>query len=159
MSETVADNVTLPIAERLARMGFLNRGAERRIAAEAVKTYSIRTTGIDQIVASLSGGNRQKVAFARWLATSPTALILDEPTHGVDVGSKAQIHQIIADLAASGIAVLLISSDLPEVLAMSDRVIVVAEGHIVAEIPRETATQERVMTAATRGRGASHAIH
>lgn len=159
MAETVTDNVTLPIAGRLARLGILDHLRERRIASEAVKTYRIRAESIDQLVASLSGGNRQKVAFARWLATEPTVLILDEPTHGVDVGSKAQIHHIIADLAASGLAVLLISSDLPEVIAMSDRILVVAEGRIVSQISREDATQERVMIAATRSVEASHVLH
>ena len=149
MAETVAQNATLPIIRRLARLGVVDRGEVRAVARQAVETYRVRTSGIDQVVAQLSGGNRQKVAFARWLATKPAVLILDEPTHGVDVGSKAQIHHIIADLAASGLAVLLISSDLPEVLAMSDRILVVAEGRIVADISREAATQERVMTAAT----------
>ena len=103
---------------------------------------------------SLSGGNRQKVAIAKWLATDPTVLILDEPTHGVDVGSKAQIHRIILSLAQSGLAVLVISSDLPEVLALSDRVLVVTEGRVVADIDRSEATQERIMAAATLTREA-----
>ncbi len=150
MAESVVGNVTLPIIHRLARLGVVNRARARRMATESVQTYRIRTEGIDQTVALLSGGNRQKVAFARWLATRPAVLILDEPTHGVDVGSKAQIHRIIADLAGSGLAVLLISSDLPEIIAMSDRILVVAEGRIVDEIARADATQEAMMTAATR---------
>ena len=104
---------------------------------QAIATYQVKATGIDQIVSALSGGNRQKVAFAKWLANDPVALILDEPTHGVDIGSKAQIHKIIAELADRGLAIILISSDLPEVLAMSDRILVVAEGRLVAEIARE----------------------
>ena len=102
------------------------------------------------MVSLLSGGNRQKVAFAKWLATEPSVLILDEPTHGIDVGSKAQVHRIIAELADSGLAILLISSDLPEVLAISDRILVIAEGELVAELDPATATQEAVMMAATR---------
>ena len=157
MSETVGDNVTLPIVGRLARFFLLAPGRERAIAAEAVETYRVRTRGIDQIVSALSGGNRQKVAFARWLATAPSVLMLDEPTHGVDVGSKAQIHQIIADLANAGLAILVISSDLPEVVAISDRVLVIAEGRLVDEIPRARATQESIMAAATRmSEGARH---
>jgi rhamnose transport system ATP-binding protein len=119
-----------------------------------VHVYGIKTSGITQTVSSLSGGNRQKVAIAKWLATDPTVLILDEPTHGVDVGSKAQIHKIILSLAQSGLAVLVISSDLPEVLALSDRVLVVTEGRVVADIDRAEATQERIMAAATLTREA-----
>jgi rhamnose transport system ATP-binding protein len=153
MTETVVDNVTLPIIDRLARLGVIDQKRCRRVATEAVKTYDIRTQGIDKVVAELSGGNRQKVALARWLATEPAVLILDEPTHGVDVGSKSQIHEMIVSLAASGLAILMISSDLPEVIAMSDRVLVVAEGRIVAEMDGAEATQERVMRAATLSAG------
>jgi len=150
MSESVVENVTLPIVQRLSHLGVINTGDCRRIAAEAVKTYDIRTSGIDKEVAQLSGGNRQKVALARWLATKPAVIILDEPTHGVDVGSKSQIHDMIFSLAASGLAILVISSDLPEVIAISDRILVVAEGRIVDEISGGDATQENVMRAATR---------
>ena len=108
------------------------------VATEAVKTYDVRTTGVDQLVSDLSGGNRQKVAFAKWLSTKPKVLILDEPTHGIDVGSKAQVHRMIARLAEDGLAVLVISSDLPEVLAISDRILVVSEGEIVAELDPAT---------------------
>ncbi len=152
MPEPVGDNIVLPIIGRLARLSVVNRAAGRRLAERSVATYRIRTSGLDQIVAALSGGNRQKVAFAKFLATEPAVLILDEPTHGVDIGSKAQIHAMIDELARAGMAVLLISSDLPELLAMSDRILVVAEGRIVAELPGGEATQEAVMRAATRSR-------
>jgi rhamnose transport system ATP-binding protein len=148
--ESIVDNVTLPIVGRLAHFGVLNRAGERQIATSATATYDVKATNIDQPVSSLSGGNRQKVAFAKWLATKPTALLLDEPTHGIDIGSKAQVHRIIIDLADLGLAVLLISSDLPELLAISDRILVIAEGRLVAEFSREEATQEKVMTAATQ---------
>jgi rhamnose transport system ATP-binding protein len=150
MSAPIADNVTLPILDRLAKLGFIDEAAGRAIASEAVETYRVRTTGIDQLVSDLSGGNRQKVAFARWLSTKPKVLILDEPTHGVDIGSKAQIHGIIAELADEGLAVLVISSDLPEVLGVSDRILVVAEGELVAEMDAGSVDQETVMMAATR---------
>ena len=150
MSAPIADNVTLPILDQLAKLGFIDDGAGRRIASQAVKTYQVRTTGLDQLVSDLSGGNRQKVAFARWLSTKPKVLILDEPTHGVDIGSKAQIHSIIAELANHGLAILVISSDLPEVLGVSDRILVVAEGELVAEMDPATVDQETVMMAATR---------
>jgi rhamnose transport system ATP-binding protein len=150
LPESIVDNVALPIIGRLAHMGVLNHASERQIATEAAASYDVKATNIDQAVSSLSGGNRQKVAFAKWLATNPTALILDEPTHGIDIGSKAQVHRIITQLADSGMGVLLISSDLPELLAISDRIIVIAEGWLVAELTREEATQEKVMMAATR---------
>ena len=150
MGAPIADNVTLPILERLARLGFIDETAGRTVASEAVETYRVRTTGIDQLVSDLSGGNRQKVAFARWLSTKPKVLILDEPTHGVDIGSKAQIYGIIAELADAGLAVLVISSDLPEVLGVSDRILVIAEGELVAELDAASVDQETVMMAATR---------
>ena len=150
MAETILSNVTLPILDRLSRWSVVDRQAQRDVAAEAIETYDVRATGIDQEVSLLSGGNRQKVAFAKWLGTNPKALILDEPTHGIDVGSKAQVHRIIARLADSGLAVLVISSDLPEVLAIADRILVVAEGRIVADLEARQATQEMVMMSATR---------
>jgi rhamnose transport system ATP-binding protein len=150
LPESIVHNVALPIIGRLARLGILNRSGERRIASDATATYEVKATSIEQAVSSLSGGNRQKVAIAKWLAAKPAALILDEPTHGVDIGSKAQIHRIITNLADSGLAVLLISSDLPELLAISDRILVIAEGKLVAEFSHEEATQEKVMTAATQ---------
>ncbi len=151
MPESIVSNITLPIVSRLAasRRRRRRRGAQRR-AGTAMKTYDVRATGIDQMVSLLSGGNRQKVAFAKWLATNPSMLILDEPTHGIDVGSKAQVHRIIAQLADAGLAILVISSDLPEVLAISDRILVIAEGELVADLDPATATQETVMMAATR---------
>jgi rhamnose transport system ATP-binding protein len=112
-------------------------------------------TGVDQLVQALSGGNQQKVVIAKWLATSPRVLILDEPTRGVDIGAKVEVHRIVSDLAASGLGIILISSDLPEVLAMSDRILVLHEGRVTAEIARSDATEERVMFAATGQVGAS----
>ncbi len=150
MSSSIVGNVTLPIVDRLARLGVVDESAELQVATEAVKTYDVRTTGVDQLVSDLSGGNRQKVAFAKWLSTKPKVMILDEPTHGIDVGSKAQVHRMIARLAEDGLAVLVISSDLPEVLAISDRILVVSEGEIVAELDAARADQTAVMMAATR---------
>ena len=150
MPESIVSNITLPIVSRLSHLGVVDGGAERTLAGTAMKTYDVRATGIDQMVSLLSGGNRQKVAFAKWLATNPSILILDEPTHGIDVGSKAQVHRIIAQLADAGLAILVISSDLPEVLAISDRILVIAEGELVADLDPATATQETVMMAATR---------
>jgi rhamnose transport system ATP-binding protein len=150
MSSSIVANVTLPIVSRLAKFGVINEAAQRSVASEAVHTYDVRTTGIDQLVSDLSGGNRQKVAFAKWLSTRPKVLILDEPTHGIDVASKAQVHRMIARFADEGLAVLVISSDLPEVLAISDRILVISEGELVAELDPAIADQATVMMAATR---------
>jgi rhamnose transport system ATP-binding protein len=104
---------------------------------------------VEQLVNALSGGNQQKVVLSKWLATNPSVLILDEPTRGIDVGTKAEVHRIISDLAARGMAIILISSELPEMLAMADRVIVLHEGRVTGTFARSEATQERVMFAAT----------
>jgi rhamnose transport system ATP-binding protein len=145
----IAHNVTLPILPRLFPR-FMVRGlTERRVAHEYTEQFNVRMTGVEQLVGALSGGNQQKVVLAKWLATRPRILILDEPTRGIDIGAKIEVHRIISELAASGLGIVLISSDLPEVLAMSDRIVVLHEGRITAEIPHERATEERVMFAAT----------
>ena len=146
---TIAQNVTLPILPRLFPRLLTRISTERRVAHEFTAQLSVRMTGVDQLVGSLSGGNQQKVVLAKWLASRPRVLILDEPTRGIDIGAKVEVHRIISELAASGLGIILISSDLPEVLAMSDRILVFHEGKITAEIPRSQATQERVMFAAT----------
>jgi rhamnose transport system ATP-binding protein len=150
MTASIVDNITLPIVDQLARLGVVDDSAQTGVASNAIQTYDVRTTGIDQLVSDLSGGNRQKVAFAKWLSTKPKVLVLDEPTHGIDVGSKAQVHRMIERLAEDGLAVLVISSDLPEVLAISDRILVISEGELVAELDPATADQASVMMAATR---------
>jgi len=146
---SIAHNVTLPILPRLFPRFLVRSSAERAVAREYTEQFNVRMTGVDQLVGALSGGNQQKVVLAKWLASKPTVLILDEPTRGIDIGAKVEVHRIISELAASGLGIILISSDLPEVLAMSDRILVLHEGRITAEIPRERATEERVMFAAT----------
>jgi ABC-type sugar transport system ATPase subunit len=141
-------NVTLPILDRLFGRFVIRRPVERRAAEEQAARLRIRMRGVDQLAAALSGGNQQKVVLAKWLATEPRVLILDEPTRGIDIGAKAEVHRIIAELAASGMAIVLISSELPEVLAMADRVLVMHEGALTAELPRG-ASEEQVMVAAT----------
>jgi rhamnose transport system ATP-binding protein len=150
MPESITHNITLPIIRQLARWTFIDRTRERTIAETAAASYRVLTPSVEQIVSSLSGGNRQKVVFAKWLRTNPVALLLDEPTHGIDIGSKAQVHEMVAQLAGKGLAVLLISSDLPELLAMSDRILVIAEGALVGEFTHAEATQEKVMLAAAQ---------
>jgi rhamnose transport system ATP-binding protein len=146
---SIAQNVTLPIMPRLFPRFLVSASVERRVAAEHTQQLNVRMTGVDQLVGALSGGNQQKVVLAKWLASEPGVLILDEPTRGIDIGAKVEVHRIISELAASGLGIILISSDLPEVLAMSDRILVLHEGRVTAEIPRAEATQELVMFAAT----------
>jgi rhamnose transport system ATP-binding protein len=145
----IAQNVTLPILPRLFPRLMVRASIERQVARDYTEQFNVRMTGVDQLVSALSGGNQQKVVLAKWLATKPRILILDEPTRGIDIGAKIEVHRIISELAASGLGIILISSDLPEVLAMSDRIIVLHEGRVTAEIPRSSATEERVMFAAT----------
>lgn len=138
-------NMSLPLLDRLSRLGLLDQRRERIQTTEYFQRLKVRTPSIETPVAALSGGNQQKVALAKWLARGAKLLIVDEPTRGVDVGAKAAIHQLIDALAHSGVAVMLISSELPEVLNLSTRIIVMREGRIVGEVPRADATQERVL--------------
>ena len=146
---SIADNITLPILARLFPRLFVRHETERSLAKGYTDQLRVRMTGVDQLAQSLSGGNQQKVVIAKWLATKPRVLILDEPTRGVDIGAKVEVHRIVSDLAAAGLGIILISSDLPEVLAMSDRILVLHEGRVTAEIAQRDATEERVMFAAT----------
>ncbi len=145
----VGSNLTLASLPQFSRMGVLRRGAERRAAAEIVERLRIVTPSLEQQVDLLSGGNQQKTVLGRWLTAGVDVLILDEPTRGIDVGAKVEIYGLINRLVAAGKAIILLSSDLPEVLGMSDRVLVMRRGGIVAEFGRGKATQEDVMFAAT----------
>ncbi|HET8913324.1 MAG TPA: sugar ABC transporter ATP-binding protein [Ktedonobacteraceae bacterium] len=149
MNFSIATNITLSILQKVSHLGLINPNQEQQIAQEYANQLSIRTSGIGQLVNALSGGNQQKVVLSKWLATNPSVLILDEPTRGIDVGAKAEVHRITSDLASRGLAIILISSELPEVLAMADRVVVLHEGSISGTFTRSEATQERVMFAAT----------
>jgi rhamnose transport system ATP-binding protein len=142
---SVAANTTLAVLRKIATAGWLNIAKENEIAASFVDRFSIKTASLGAPVGSLSGGNQQKVALARWLATEPAVIILDEPTQGVDVGAKSEIHRLMGVLAGKGLAILMISSELPEVLGMSDRIAVMHAGTIVATLSRDEATQERVL--------------
>ena len=132
----------------MTRLRLLDRSAERTVAARFREKLNIRTPSLDTPVEQLSGGNQQKAMLAKWLNAQPSVLILDEPTRGIDVGAKAEVHQIIDELAASGMAIILISSDLPEVLAMSDRVLVMREGRQTRLFDRGQANEEAVIAAA-----------
>jgi rhamnose transport system ATP-binding protein len=144
----VAVNTSLASLDRLSRHGLLDRDAERRSAQDYVDRLRIKTSSIHADAGTLSGGNQQKVALARWLATNPSVLILDEPTQGVDVGSKAEIHALMQSLAEQGLAVVMISSELPEILSMSDRIGIMREGTIRTVLARDEATQARVLALA-----------
>jgi rhamnose transport system ATP-binding protein len=145
---SIGENISMAVLPGLTPGGFLRPRRERALARRYMERLRIRATSPAQPVRSLSGGNQQKVVLAKWIAAEPRILILDEPTHGVDVGTKADVHRTISHLAAQGLTILLISSELPEILGMSDRVLVMREGQLVAELSREEATQERVIQAA-----------
>jgi rhamnose transport system ATP-binding protein len=142
---SVASNTTLAILSQISRWGLIDRTAENTLAESFVKQMGTKTASIQSPVGTLSGGNQQKVALSRWLATKPKVLILDEPTQGVDVGAKSEIHRLMGDLAKQGLAIIMISSELPEVLGMSDRIIVMHAGQITGELDRASATPQRVL--------------
>ncbi|TQL40405.1 monosaccharide ABC transporter ATP-binding protein (CUT2 family) [Homoserinimonas aerilata] len=150
----VSRNVTLTLRNSLARFGLISGRREHAAAEDWSQRLQVKTASQDLPVSTLSGGNQQKVVLAKWLATSPRLLIVDEPTRGIDVGTKAEVHRLLSELAGRGIAILMISSELPEVLGMADRVLVMHEGRITAELSRADATAELVMQAATGSQGA-----
>jgi ABC-type sugar transport system ATPase subunit len=144
----IAANVSLAALSSVSRRGLVDPARERSLALDFVRRLQIKTASLYADAGSLSGGNQQKVALARWLAIQPTILILDEPTQGVDVGSKSEIHRLMAGLAAQGVAILMISSELPEILGMSDRIAVMHAGRLAAVLDRAEVTQDRILTLA-----------
>jgi ABC-type sugar transport system ATPase subunit len=158
---SVKHNITLSSLRKCCRGGWIDRRRENEIADEQIRAFSIRSYGLNQKAGTLSGGNQQKVVVARALLTEPEILILDEPTRGIDVGGKAEIHEIIRDLARAGKAVIIISSELPEILALSHRILVMREGRISAELDPRRATQADILAHAMpcreqRGTNAGH---
>jgi rhamnose transport system ATP-binding protein len=149
MDLSIARNATLTRMRALTRLGLIRAGVENRLAREWAERLQLRFHRLEDPVGFLSGGNQQKVVLAKWLATEPKLLILDEPTRGIDVGTKAEVHRLMSDLAGRGLAVLMISSELPEVLGMADRVLVMHEGRLTSELSRDEADEERVIRAAT----------
>jgi len=153
---SIAANATLAVLRRISKGGFIDFARERELAASYVEKLAVKTPSIETPAGNLSGGNQQKVALSRWLATEPKVLILDEPTQGIDVGAKSEIHKLMVDLAERGLAILMISSELPEILGMSDRVGVMRGGALAGILGRAEATQERVMALALgHGEGAA----
>ena len=146
----ITSNISLPRLNQYARMGWLQDKSELKSSYEAARQMEVRANNIWQLTRELSGGNQQKVVLAKWLSTKPHILILDEPTRGIDVGTKAAVHELMSKLAAEGMAILMISSELPEILGMSDRIIVMREGHVTGQYARAEATQEKIISAATQ---------
>ena len=152
LNMAVRENVVISALPEVSRFSFVNFSQAEKLAREYIDKLKIRTPSVKQLVRNLSGGNQQKVIIARWLTLNPRILILDEPTRGIDVGTKAEIHALMNQLAKQGVAVMMVSSDLPEVLGVSDRILVMRTGRIVAEFTRQEATQDKIMHAATAGR-------
>ena len=141
-------NITLASLDRFSRAGVLDLKREKEAAADYTRKLSIKTPAIFVPVTTLSGGNQQKVALSRWLVTRPSVLIVDEPTQGIDVGAKSEVHALMTELASQGVAILMISSEMPEILGMSDRIAVMCAGTIVATVDRAEATQEKILALA-----------
>jgi L-arabinose transport system ATP-binding protein len=145
---SVRDNVSLASLDDISTWGILNRRQQTEVIQAKVRELNIRPPHIERLVRQLSGGNQQKIVFAKWLLVRANVLILDEPTRGVDVATKVEIYQIIRTLADQGMAVLLISSEMPEILGMSDRILVMREGHLAGELTRDQATEEILLALA-----------
>src|SRR5947208_12941617 len=144
----IAANTSLATLKAVSRGGLINAIQERELAERYVVQLSIKAPSVDADLQTLSGGNQQKVALARWLAANPSVLILDEPTQGVDIGSKSEIHRLMIELAERGVAIIMISSELPEILGMSDRIAVMHAGTITGFLSREEATQHNILSLA-----------
>ena len=149
MPATITRNIAVTVLDRVRRVGLVRTRDERVVAGEWSDRLQLKHQGLDEPVDRLSGGNQQKVVLGKWLATNPKLLVIDEPTRGIDVGTKAEVHRLLGELAAQGLAILMISSELPEVLGMADRVLVMREGRLMCELSRAEATQESIMLAAT----------
>jgi len=150
LRSSVLENIALPTLDRHTRLKtWLDHQGLRKTAQEYVDKLNIRTPSLDQKTLFLSGGNQQKTVVAKWLATQPRVLIMDEPTRGIDVGAKAEVHALISQLAQAGLGIIMISSELPEILGMSDRILVMSEGRVAAILDRAEATQETIMAYAS----------
>jgi ABC-type sugar transport system ATPase subunit len=147
----VKENSTLASLERISRLGVINKNEEIKCSGQYVRELRTKTPSLEQKVQNLSGGNQQKVVIAKWLLTRPKVLFLDEPTRGIDVGAKVEIYNIVNDLMDQGVCVVVISSELPEVLGLSDRVLVMHEGRFRGDLGRAEASEEKVMYYATGG--------
>ena len=144
----ISANITLASLKQLSGMSGMDFGREKAVAAEYTRRLGVKTPTIHNAVSTLSGGNQQKVALSRWLMTKPSVLILDEPTQGIDVGAKSEIHSLMMEIAEQGVAILMISSELPEILGMSDRIAIMRGGTIARIFDRSEATQDKILAVA-----------
>ena len=151
LEKSIAENIEIANLKKVSRNAVLSKKSGRELVQKGIEEFHIKCFNADHLCNNLSGGNQQKVVLAKWIYTDPKILILDEPTRGVDIGAKKEIYSVINDMAAQGVAVIMVSSELPEVLGMSDRIMVVHEGHVTGIIDGKTADQEKVMTLATGG--------
>jgi ABC-type sugar transport system ATPase subunit len=155
LNHSLSHNITLPVLSQVTRNGFLRQDLERPLVARLLAELQVKTSGASQAAKDLSGGNQQKVVIAKWMASNPTILIMDEPTRGIDVGSKDQIYSLLNELARQGLGIILISSEIPEILQMSDRILVMSNGRITAEFASASeATQDAILHHATEDTGA-----
>jgi len=145
LKQTIRANASLAALNSVANGWFIDKKREKKLSDEYVSKLKVKTPSIEQLIMNLSGGNQQKVVIAKWMATHPKVLILDEPTRGIDVGAKKEIHTLMSELAKQGVAIIMISSELPEVLGMADRIYVMHDGRIKGEIDRAEASQESIM--------------
>jgi ABC-type sugar transport system ATPase subunit len=150
-TRSVQDNLSAAWMGRLSRFGVINLRRERRMAAEAVRRFAVKTSSLDARIVQLSGGNQQKVVLARWFALAPEAVVLSEPTRGIDVGAKSEVYRLIQDMAEAGAGILIISSEMPELLGLCDRILVISQGRITAEFFAGTADEEEIAHAAFGG--------
>jgi len=145
----IFQNITLPQLGGISRSGFIDMAREYDVAREYATLLQLKASSLSENVENLSGGNQQKVVIGKWLATNPNVIIVDEPTKGIDIGSKAAVHRFMGELVARGLSVIMVSSELPEIMGMSDRVIVMHEGRIVSCFDRDNMSAEAIVTAAT----------
>ena len=150
LQRSIGENMSLPLLKKFSSMFFMKHQEEKKVWQEQMEALRVKAPGYKTLASSLSGGNQQKVVLARWLMTHPKILLLDEPTRGIDVGAKAEIYQLINNLAKQGMAIIVVSSELPEVIGISDRIVTFCEGELTGEFMQEDATQEKLLQSATR---------
>ena len=152
LDESIRENISLLNFEKFSKNSFIDKAKEKNLSDNLVDSFKVKTQSSESKISDLSGGNQQKVVFAKWYAIGPEILILDEPTKGVDVGAKREIYDLIKDLTKKAVSIILISSDLPELISLSNRIYVIHEGKIQGELLKKDASQEKIMTLATGGR-------
>jgi L-arabinose transport system ATP-binding protein len=148
---TVRENISMSILDKITKFSFIDFKKERELCEKGIRDFNIKTPSMNQQVIKLSGGNQQKIILARWLASNPKVLILDEPTKGIDVGAKSEVYKLICNIAKQGIGIIVISSELPEVIGLCDRIMVMNQGRVAGEVERSEATEETILRYAMLG--------